>query len=103
MFIGFFYLLRSRGFGVTLSEWMTLLEGLLPGAMLELRGHQTLYIGSFDGEDYVIHATHGVYDALGRFYNANAVIVSSAEAFRSNGRTLMENFRAFSMPEASAN
>ena len=51
----------------------------------------------------MIHATHGVYDALGRFYNANAVIVSSAEAFRSNGRTLMENFRAFSMPEASAN
>ena len=102
--------------GSTVSEKQALLEGLLPGAMLELRGHQTLYIGrwldvgifekqigSFDGEDYVIHATHGVYDALGRFYNANAVIVSSAEAFRSNGRTLMENFRAFSMPEASAN
>ena len=89
--------------GSTVSEKQALLEELLPGAMLELRGHQTLYIGSFDGEDYVIHATHGVYDALGRFYNANAVIVSSAEAFRSNGRTLMENFRAFSMPEASAN
>ena len=42
MFIGFFYLLRSRGFGVTLSEWMTLLEGLL----LDL--HHTTLTGFYD-------------------------------------------------------
>ena len=74
------------------------LSALLPGAMLELPGHQTMYIGRFEGVDYVIHATHGVYDELGRFYNANAVIVSSVQARRSNGKTLLENFRGFSMP-----
>ena len=31
MFVGFFYLLRQRGFGVSLNEWMTLMEGLLLG------------------------------------------------------------------------
>ena len=31
MFVGFFYLLRSRGFHVTLSEWMTLMEALTLG------------------------------------------------------------------------
>ena len=31
MFIGFFYLLRAHHFGVSLNEWMTLLEGLLCG------------------------------------------------------------------------
>ena len=31
MFVGFFYLLRQRGFRVTLSEWMTLMEALVLG------------------------------------------------------------------------
>lgn len=82
------------------NEKQALLETLLPGAMLELRGHQTMYIGTFAGESYVIHATHGVYDELGGFYNANSVIVSSVQARRSNGKTLLENFRGFSMPAA---
>ena len=82
------------------SQKQALLETLLPGAMLEMRGHQTMYIGTFEGESYVIHATHGVYDQKGVFYNANSVIVSSVEAFRSNGKSLMTNFRGFSVPEA---
>lgn len=86
--------------GMTTAQKQALLETLLPGAMLELKGHQTLYIGTFEGESYVIHATHGVYGETGDFYNANSVIVSSVEAFRSNGRSLMENFRGFSMPVA---
>ena len=86
--------------GKSADEKQALLETLLPGAMLELKGHQTMYIGTFEGESYVIHATHGVYGETGDFYNANSVIVSSVEAFRSNGRSLMENFRGFSMPVA---
>lgn len=31
MFVGFFYLLRSRGLGVSINEWITLMEGLLFG------------------------------------------------------------------------
>ena len=31
MFIGFFYLLRAHGFGVSINEWMTLLEGMSLG------------------------------------------------------------------------
>jgi hypothetical protein len=88
--------------GSTEAEKQAILDALLPGAMLELPGHQTMYIGTFEGESYVIHATHGVYDETGGFYNANSVIVSSVEVFRSNGRSLMDNFRGFSMPEAPA-
>jgi len=76
------------------------LATLLPGAMLELPGHQTMYIGAFEGEHYLIHATHGVYDSSMGFYEANSVIVSSVKAFRSNGKTLLQNFRGFSMPAA---
>ena len=74
------------------------LATLLPGAMLELPGHQTMYIGRFEGQDYLIHSTFGVYDGLGNLYKANSVIVSSVQAFRSNGKTLLQNFRGFSMP-----
>ena len=86
--------------GTSDADKKAILETLLPGAMLELKGHQTMYIGTFEGEAYVIHATHGVYDGKGDFYNANSVIVSSVEAFRSNGKSLMANFRGFSMPAA---
>ena len=86
----------------SVEQKLTILGTLLPGAMPELKGHQTMYIGRFDGQDYVIHATHGVYDGKGKLYEANSVIVSSVEARRSNGKTLMENFRAFSMPSVSA-
>lgn len=56
MFIGFFYLLRSRGFGVTLSEWMTLLEGLL----LDL--HHTTLTGFYDLCRAVLVKTEADYD-----------------------------------------
>lgn len=56
MFIGFFYLLRSRGFGVTLSEWMTLLEGL----MLDL--HHTTLTGFYDLCRAVLVKTEADYD-----------------------------------------
>ena len=83
---------------MTAQQKTDALATLLPGAMLEMPGHQTMYIGRFEGEDYVIHATHGVYDTQGRLYEANSVIVSSVQARRSNGKSLLENFRGFSMP-----
>ena len=56
MFIGFFYLLRSRGFGVSLGEWMTLLEGL----MLDL--HHTTLTGFYDLCRAVLVKTEAEYD-----------------------------------------
>ena len=56
MFIGFFYLLRSRGFGVSLNEWMTLLEGL----MLDL--HRTTLTGFYDLCRAVLVKTEAEYD-----------------------------------------
>ena len=85
---------------MTAEEKTEALSGLLPGAMLEMPGHQTMYIGRFDGQDFVIHATHGVYNPQGKLYEANSVIVSSVQAHRSNGKTLLENFRGFSLPAA---
>ena len=42
MFIGFFYLLRAHGYRVTLSEWMTLMEGLALGL------HRSTLTGFYD-------------------------------------------------------
>ena len=88
--------------GLSSSKKADALAGLQPGAMLEMPGHQTMYIGCFEGGHYIIHATHGVYDVNGAFYEANSVIVSSVQARRSNGKTILECFRGFSMPAASA-
>lgn len=87
--------------GIDVAQKQALLSAQLPGVMAELPGHQTIYIGTYNGEGYVIHATHGVYDRAGDFYNANSVIVSSVQAYRSNGQTLLENFRSFSVPQAN--
>ncbi len=81
------------------EEKQSALEELLPGAMPELPGHQTMYIGTYEGDAYVIHSTFGVYDGQGRLFQANSVIVSSVKAYRSNGQTLLENFRGYSMPQ----
>ena len=56
MFVGFFYLLRARGFGVSLNEWMTLLEGL----MLDL--HRTTLTGFYDLCRAVLVKTEAEYD-----------------------------------------
>ena len=56
MFIGFFYLLRSRGFHVTLSEWMTLTEGLMLGL------HQCSFTGFYDLCRAVLVHTEAEYD-----------------------------------------
>ena len=42
MFTGFFYLLRAKGLHVTLSEWMTLMEGLSLGL------HHNSFTGFYD-------------------------------------------------------
>ena len=56
MFIGFFYLLRAHGFHVTLSEWMTLMEGLLLGL------HQNALTGFYDLCRAVLVHTEADYD-----------------------------------------
>ncbi len=85
--------------GLPAQNKQNILQQQLPGAMPELPGHQTMYIGTYEGESYVIHSTHGVYDPDGNFYNANSVIVSSVQALRSNGLPLLENFRSYSIPQ----
>ena len=58
MFVGFFYLLRQRGFGVSLNEWMTLMEGLLLGL------HRSTLMGFYDlcravqPEQQALHERH---------------------------------------------
>lgn len=87
---------RSVGFlevgGQPLAAKKELLEQLPAGTMLVMKGHQTFFLGVWEGEGYVIHATHGVYatDGSGTFYNANSVVVTSVLAGRSGGRSILE-------------
>ena len=48
MFVGFFYLLRQRGFGVSLNEWMTLMEGLSLGL------HRSTLTGFYEDRKSVV-------------------------------------------------
>ena len=56
MFVGFFYLLRQRGFGVSLNEWMTLMEGLLLGL------HRSTLTGFYDLCRAVLVKSEADYD-----------------------------------------
>lgn len=79
--------------GLALEEKIRLLEQAGPGALLTLPGHQTLYLGTYKGEAFVIHATMGVYapDGSGRYDPAEAVIVTSTLVRRDNSRTILDN------------
>ena len=56
MFVGFFYLLRQRGFGISLNEWMTLMEGLLLGL------HRSTLTGFYDLCRAVLVKSESDYD-----------------------------------------
>ena len=56
MFVGFFYLLRQHGFGVSLNEWMTLMEGLLLGL------HRSTLTGFYDLCRAVLVKSEADYD-----------------------------------------
>lgn len=84
--------------GLTEQEKADALAALQPGTLVVLSGHQTMYLGTYEGEPYLIHATYALYDAAGERYVQNAVIVSSALAFRSNGKTILENSHTLALP-----
>ena len=84
--------------GLTEEEKAAALAALQPGTLVVLSGHQTMYLGTYAGEPYLIHATYALYDAAGERYVQNAVIVSSALAFRSNGKTILANSHTLALP-----
>ncbi len=62
MFIGFFYLLRAHGFGVSPNEWMTLMEALT----LDL--HHTSLTGFYQLCRAVLVKTEADYDKFDRVF-----------------------------------
>lgn len=84
------------------EEKIAQLQQLAPGTLVTMSGHQTMYIGTFDGEPYLMHATYALYDTVGRKCVENAVMVSSALAFRSNGKSLLECSHTFVLPEKNS-
>ena len=62
MFIGFFYLLKLRGFGVSLTEWVTLLDGLLFGL------HGSTFTGFYQLCRAVLVKSEADYDKFDRIF-----------------------------------
>ena len=52
------------------------------------------WLGVSDGRGYVIHSTHGFQPQGQPFTVANSVVVSSVDALRSNGKSILTNIRA---------
>lgn len=80
--------------GMEEAEKIGLLHGLRPGALLVMKGHQTLYLGEWEGEGFILHSTHGVYayDGSGDFYNANSVVVTSVLSRKGDGNHTVAGF-----------
>ena len=62
MFIGFFYLLKLRGFGVSLTEWESLLQGLLFGL------HRSSLTGFYNLCRAVLVKSEADYDKFDRIF-----------------------------------
>ena len=62
MFIGFFYLLKARGFGVSLTEWVTLLEALMAGL------HRSSLTGFYELCRAVLVKSEADYDKFDRVF-----------------------------------
>ena len=62
MFIGFFYLLKMQGFGVSLTEWVTLLEALLLGL------HRSSLTGFYELCRALLVKTEADYDKFDRIF-----------------------------------
>lgn len=76
------------------ADKLTFLGALRPGALLEIKGHMMFWLGVSDGRGYVIHSTHGFQPQGQPFTVANSVVVSSVDALRSNGKSILTNIRA---------
>ncbi len=62
MFIAFFYLLKNHGFQVSLTEWVTLLDGLLAGL------HHSSLTGFYDLCRAVLVKSEADYDKFDRIF-----------------------------------
>lgn len=85
--------------GLSAEERTAKLLEMGPGTLVTMSGHQTMYIGNYDGEPYLLHATYGIYDTAGRMQIQNAVVVSSALAFHGNAKSLLNCSHTFVLPE----
>ena len=62
MFIAFFYLLKMRGFGVSLTEWVALLDGLMAGL------HRSSLTGFYELCRAVLVKSEADYDKFDRIF-----------------------------------
>lgn len=81
------------------EQKLALLKSLRPGALLEIKGHMMFWLGMYEGKGYVIHATYGFQNPGQDFFAANSVVVSSIDALRTNGLSILTNIRAISAVE----
>lgn len=96
MFTGFFYLLRSHGFGVSLNEWMTLMEAL----MLDLQ--ETSLTGFYQLCRAVLVKSEADYDKFDKAFLEyfdgvpyEDELPDELMDWLNNPRQVLEEFRAF--------
>ena len=96
MFVGFFYALRAHKFGVSLNEWMTLMEALLAGL------HRSSLSGFYELCRAVLVKSEADYDRFdGVFLEYFKDIPFTEELpqelldWLNNPKTALEEFRAF--------
>lgn len=82
-------------FGVCSTETKTaIIDGCMPGTLLEFPGHITMYLGEVDGKHYAISSVGSIMVRDGDelvFQPMNCVCITSLEdTFRRNGLNWLE-------------
>lgn len=76
-----------------------IISSAVPGALLKIPSHIMVYLGEYEGKQYVIHSTYGYYETCediyaGRIMKINSVNINSLDVLRGNGRSLLESVSA---------
>lgn len=66
------------------------LEDLLPGAVINMKGHVMIYLGMVNGEPYVIHSAGSYYDEKGKKVYVRRIVVSDLNLGCANGKKMLE-------------
>ena len=88
--------------GMTTEERKTVLDQTPMGAVLYFRGHEMMYLGSENGQYYVISSVGNIIDPMGskNVQRISGIVINTLDTRRGNGNTWLDELTTVIVPFA---
>jgi cell wall-associated NlpC family hydrolase len=86
--------------GMTTEERKVLLDTVPMGAILFFRGHEMMYLGTENGQYYVINSIGNIIDPMGskNIQRISSIVVNTLDTRRGNGNTWLDELTTVIVP-----